>query len=69
MFSNSVCFENYNNTRYFMVSVLIFQPRYQDQDFSQTGPTIWLWNMEDHKERWKKTEQFPIQMPKTDSED
>ena len=22
------------------------------QDLSLAGPTIWLWNLEDHQERW-----------------
>ena len=39
------------------------------QDFSPTGSTIWLCNMEDHKDRKKKTEQFPKPVPETDNED
>ena len=39
------------------------------QNFSPTGPAIWSWNMEDHKNRWKKTEQFPMPMPETDTQD
>ena len=39
------------------------------QDFSPTGPAIWLWNMEHHEERWDKTEQFAMPMPKTETED
>ena len=39
------------------------------EDFSSTGLALWLWNMEDHKDRWKKTEHFPMPMLKKDTED
>ena len=39
------------------------------QDFSPIGPATWLWNMENHKDRWKNTEKFSVLMPKTDTED
>ena len=39
------------------------------QDFSPTGPDMWLWNKEDHNGQWKKTEQFPMPMLKMDTED
>ena len=39
------------------------------QDFSPAGPATWLWNLEDHKDCWKKTEQFSVLLSKTDTED
>ena len=41
------------------------------QDFSLTSPAIWLWNIENHKDWWKKAEQFPRPrpMPETNTKD